>query len=82
VKIEKVLSVVQGTIQAIDAYNKTVTIAIDDTELLVLNVTPETLIKIVDAGVVGFGDMDIGQKVEAKYYADTMDAVKIYIYIE
>jgi ribosome maturation factor RimP len=82
VKIEKTMNDVQGTIQAISSENQTVTIAVDDAETIILNVTPETLIKIVDAGVGEFSDMDVGQKVEAYYYVDTMDAVKVYIYIE
>jgi uncharacterized lipoprotein YehR (DUF1307 family) len=80
VKVEKVIKDVQGTIEAIDPDNKTVSILVNETDLVVLNVTPETLMKIVGAGVVGFEDMDTGQSVEAKYYSDTMNAVKIYIY--
>jgi hypothetical protein len=82
VKIEKVIKDIQGTILAIGSDNQTVTIAIDDAESVILNITPETVIKIVDVGVGSVADLGVGQKVEVKYYADTMNAVKIYIYIE
>ena len=82
VKIEKVIKDIQGTILAIGSDNRTVTIAIDDAESTVLNITPETLIKIADVGMGSVADMEVGQKAEARYYPDTMNAIKIYIYIE
>jgi uncharacterized lipoprotein YehR (DUF1307 family) len=56
-----------------------VSIATEHGGNITLRITPETVIRIEDRGAANFTDLQVGQKVEAKYDVTTLNAVKITV---
>ncbi len=71
---------VDGVIKSLGTDN--VTITTDKNEDVTLKVTSETRIIIEDKGTATFSDLQVGQKVEAKYDVTTKNALKIKVDID
>jgi hypothetical protein len=70
---------VVAVITAIDAGNYTVTIMMEEEGDIVLQVTPDTKIEIEGEGEAGFEDLEVGQRVKAKYDTISFEALEIEV---
>jgi Cu/Ag efflux protein CusF/uncharacterized protein YuzE len=70
---------IDGTVKAVDASVKTITIATDKGVDITLLVTPDSTIFIQGEGKSAFSDLAVGQQVEARYDPSTMAALRIMV---
>ena len=70
---------VRGTIKTVYSNNSTITIATENKGDITLQVTPETMIRIGGKGVGVFSDLQVAQRVEARYDITSLKALKLSI---
>ena len=69
----------EGIITAMDAGNHTITITTEEDGVIVLQVTPDTEIRIEDEGTAVFNDLELGLQVDVKYDGISLEALEIKI---
>jgi hypothetical protein len=72
----------EGAVTATDNNTKTVTIKTEKGENITLNVTSNTTIRIEDHRTAAFSDIQVGQKIEAKYDKSNMNALRLVIEVK
>ncbi len=77
VENENVAGEVEGTIQAVNTTNNTVTITSIRSGNITLTVTANTSIRIEDKGTVALVELKVGQTIDARYDTANMTAIKI-----